>query len=163
MVDDPNDAFWLAQTFFLTHQYSRAERLLTRPFSTTPPQRKASVTNVLNGFSDKGKGKEVAHDPPATSTPFPPRLPVGGAGEMIDVAVEYQSGVSRLVDMSVACRYLAAQCQMRQGKWRDALEMLGEANPFRGHEKSGPAIPNTDGGIKVCVRYIVWGELMLTM
>ena len=68
---------------------------------------------------------------------------------MIDVAVQYQRGVSRLVDMSVACRYLAAQCQMRQGKWRDALEMLGEANPFRGHKTSGPAIPNTDGGIKV--------------
>ena len=155
MTDDPNDAFWLAQTFFLTHQYSRAERLLTRPFSTAPPQRKSPTPNILNGFSDsKGKGKEVAHEPP-TSTPFPPRLPVGGAGEMIDVAVQYQRGVSRLVDMSVACRYLAAQCQMRQGKWRDALEMLGEANPFRGHKTSGPAIPNTDGGIKVSSGVII--------
>lgn len=35
--DDPNDAFWLAQTYFLTHQYSRAERLLTRPFPIKPP------------------------------------------------------------------------------------------------------------------------------
>ena len=70
--------------------------------------------------------------------------------EMINVAADMQQGVSRLVDMSVACRYLAAQCQMRQGKWTDATEMLGEANPFKGSGKSGPAIPNTDGGIKVC-------------
>ena len=71
---------------------------------------------------------------------------------MVDVAVDYEGGgVSRLVDMSVACRYLAAQCQMRQGKWHDALEMLGEANPFRGSANSGPAIPNMDGGIKVCL------------
>lgn len=74
---------------------------------------------------------------------------------MVDVAVEYEGGVSRLVDMSVACRYLAAQCQMRQGKWHDATEMLGEANPFRNSANSGPAIPNMDGGIKVrCLQYL---------
>lgn len=156
--DDPNDAFWLAQTYFLTHQYSRAERLLTRPFPTSPPPRPQppSLTiPVPNGHTYsfpniKGKGKEVAIDP--TSAPFhpPPRVPVGGAGEMINVAADVQQGVSRLVDMSVACRYLAAQCQMRQGKWTDATEMLGVANPFRGSGKSGPDVPNTDGGIKVC-------------
>jgi hypothetical protein len=27
--------------------------------------------------------------------------------------------------------------------------MLGEANPFRGSGRSGPTIPNVDGGIKV--------------
>ncbi|KAI0078758.1 TPR-like protein [Panus rudis PR-1116 ss-1] len=147
-TNDPNDAFWLAQTFFLTHQYSRAERLLTRPFPTSPPRRPGA--HPTNGHTDpKGKGKEVARDEVAGPVPFPPRLPAGGAGEMIDVAIEYQDGISRLVDMSVACRYLAAQCQMRQGKWRDATEMLGEANPFRGSSKSGPAIPNVDGGIKI--------------
>ncbi len=77
------------------------------------------------------------------------RLPMG-PGEMIDVALQYEEGVSRLVDMSVACRYLAAQCQMRQGKWSDALEMLGESNPFR-DDGEGPQVPNVDGGIKVCV------------
>lgn len=81
--------------------------------------------------------------------PSQTRLPVGGPGEMINVAVESQEGVSRLVDMSVACRYLAAQCQVRQGKWTEATEMLGEANPFRGSANSGPAVPNVDGGIKV--------------
>ncbi|TFY65559.1 hypothetical protein EVG20_g5530 [Dentipellis fragilis] len=50
--------------------------------------------------------------------------------------------------MSVVCRYLAAQCLVRQGKWAEATEMLGEANPFRNSGRSGPAVPNTDGGIK---------------
>ncbi|KAI0783626.1 TPR-like protein [Abortiporus biennis] len=159
-TNDPNDAFWLAQTYFLTYQYSRAERLLTRPFPTSPPPRPPfGSSNATNGFTfpssnSKGKGKEVARDslampPPPVPAHHQPRLPVNGAGEMIDVAVQFSDGVSRLVDMSVACRYLAAQCQMRQGKWNDALEMLGEANPFKGSKKSGPSVPNTDGGIKI--------------
>ncbi|KAH8100117.1 TPR-like protein [Cristinia sonorae] len=155
-TNDPNDAFWLAQTYFLTHQYSRAERLLTRPFPTSPPPpRKAPEVFPINGHAFtanmKGKGRETSFDP--TNMPPPPlpsRIPASGPGEMVDVAVEYEGGgVSRLVDMSVACRYLAAQCQMRQGKWHDATEMLGEANPFRGSATSGPAIPNMDGGIKI--------------
>jgi len=132
----------------MTHRYSRAERLLTRPFSTQPP---------AVPFDVKGKAREPV---------LPPRLPVGPAA-MVDVAAEQQEGVSRLVDMSVVCRYLAAQCLVRQGKWAEATEMLGEANPFRNsgayilqHHavptgptklpgRSGPAVPNTDGGIKV--------------
>jgi len=132
----------------MTHRYSRAERLLTRPFSTKPP---------AVPFDVKGKAREPV---------LPPRLPVGPAA-MVDVAAEQQEGVSRLVDMSVVCRYLAAQCLVRQGKWAEATEMLGEANPFRNsgayllrHHavsmgptkfpgRSGPAVPNTDGGIKV--------------
>ena len=166
MADDPNDAFWLAQTYFLKHEYSRAERLLTRPFPTTPPKT-GPFASINGGTSQppfapavtnaKGKGREM---PPPTLTTslgadglLPPgvqRLPMG-PGEMIDVTIQYgEGGVSRLVDMSVACRYLAAQCQMRQGKWSDALEMLGESNPFR-DECEGPQVPNVDGGIKVCV------------
>lgn len=158
LQDDPNDAFWLAQTYFLTHQYSRAERLLTRPFPTNPPK-PPRAAGVPNGVFDaqpsvrdpKGKGKEMLPSAllPTSKTPAEPRLPVGGPGEMINVAAEHADGVSRLVDMSVACRYLAAQSQVRQGKWTEATEMLGEANPFRGSGRSGPAIPNTDGGIKV--------------
>lgn len=86
----------------------------------------------------------------APVAPTLPRLPMGPS-EIVDVAAEFEEGVSRLVDMSVACRYLAAQCQVRQGKWTEATEMLGEANPFRGSGRSGPAIPNMDGGIKVWV------------
>ena len=96
----------------MTHRYSRAERLLTRPFPTKPP---------AVPFDLKGKAREPD---------FPPRLPVGPTA-MIEVAAEQQEGISRLVDMSVVCRYLAAQCLVRQGKWAEATEMLGEANPFR--------------------------------
>ena len=96
----------------------------------------------------KGKGKAAeAYIPDALSPKR--RLPLSGSGEMINLATDYQDGITRLVDTSVACRYLAAQCQMRQGKWADATEMLGEANPFRGTGNSGPNIPNLDGGIKV--------------
>lgn len=153
-TNDPNDAFWLAQTYFMTHQYSRAERLLTRPFSvaTSPPpgatnlsdhpaHDPSGVGNIL--VDPKGKGKETE-----TQTNLMSRLPMGPAG-FIKLPEEVQTKVSRLVDMSVACRYLAAQCQVRQGNWTDALEMLGEANPFRHSGRSGAAVPNVDGGIKV--------------
>ncbi|KAI0325438.1 TPR-like protein [Cubamyces sp. BRFM 1775] len=159
-TNDPNDAFWLAQTYFLKHEYSRAERLLTRPFPTTPP-RTGPLASLHNGTFQppfapavhaKGKGREMA--PPLSGSPTDEiapgvqRLPVG-PGEMIDVAIQFEEGVSRLVDMSVACRYLAAQCQMRQGKWSDALEMLGESNPFRNSGRGGPDAPNMDGGVKI--------------
>ncbi|KAF7794820.1 hypothetical protein EIP86_005962 [Pleurotus ostreatoroseus] len=155
-TNDPNDAFWLAQTYFLTHQYSRAERLLTRPFPTSPPSPPLIVTAAVNGnnlFSPadaKGKGKEIPQSArPTTSAPGHNTIHYGSAGDLLDVAPEFQDGMSRLVDMSVACRYLAAQCQMRQGKWADATEMLGEANPFRGSGNTGPTVPNMDGGIKI--------------
>ncbi|KAJ7284861.1 cell division control protein 16 [Mycena rebaudengoi] len=123
-TNDPNDAFWLAQTYFMTHQYSRAERLLTRPFPTAPPKRPSTPPPPLtNGHLPSAKGKAR------------------------DVPEDMQQGVSRLVDMSVACRYLAAQCQVRQGNWADATEMLGEANPFRNSVVLQS--PNLDGGIKI--------------
>lgn len=76
-------------------------------------------------LDNKGKGKETQPQPEPSS-----RLPMGPAG-LIKLPEALQENVSRLVDMSVACRYLAAQCQVRQGNWSDALEILGEANPFR--------------------------------
>ena len=113
-LDDPNDAFWLAQTYFMTHQYSRAERLLTRPFPTTSPKKPQSPPPVANGHtphfqSGKGKGRDYDASQVLLSIP---RLPVGPGG-VIEVSEEMQDRVSRLVDMSVACRYLAAQCQVR--------------------------------------------------
>jgi hypothetical protein len=33
--------------------------------------------------------------------------------------------------------------------------MLGEANPFRGSGRSGPTIPNVDGGIKVRFNFLL--------
>ncbi|TDL19901.1 TPR-like protein [Rickenella mellea] len=170
-TNDPNDAFWLAQIYFLTHQYSRAERLLTRPFPLPENPHPATnghahplvnftsiahptpfmSTNPSMASLDKGKGKQPASGLPMHNldpTHTRSRLPMG-PGAMIDLAADNLEAVSKLVDMSVACRYLAAQCQVRQGKWTDATEMLGEANPFRGSGKSGPQIPNMDGGIKV--------------
>lgn len=127
---DPNDAFWLAQTYFMMHQYSRAEKLLTRPFYLNPPKEEKR-TSMEDGM--------------AAPMPMPPRLP----SALIEIPEEMKESVSRLVDMSVACRCLAAQCQVRQGHWEDAMETLGEANPFRGSERSGATVPNLDGGIKV--------------
>jgi hypothetical protein len=97
----------------MTHQYSRAERLLTRPFPTTPPKRvpKFEIPHLTNGHVGhslhsmshyKGKGKERDRE----------RLPMGPGG-MIEIPEDMVDGVSRLVDVSVACRYLAAQCLVR--------------------------------------------------
>lgn len=142
----------------MTHQYGRSERLLTRPFQIPPDVSPSSSpirplhlstnghsippSNVLSkfpmstrftyNFQDKGKGKETLNPIAAViGSSFGSRLPMG-AGAHFDLAADHITGVSRLVDMSVACRYLAAQCLVRQGKWADATEMLGEHNPFRG-------------------------------
>lgn len=139
----------------MTNQYARSERLLTRPFQIpldeTPLPLHAStnghpypytndpptfLTSSLH-LQDKGKGKEAPNSLTAVTKlglGLGGRLPMG-AGAMFDLVADRITGVSRLVDMSVACRYLAAQCLVRQGKWSDATEMLGEHNPFRGSGK----------------------------
>ncbi|KWU42148.1 TPR-like protein [Rhodotorula sp. JG-1b] len=97
MTGNPDDAFWLAQTFFLTHQFAQAERILTEP------SRAAS-----------------------TSTAAPVRL----------------------TDTSLACRYLAAQCMVRLGKWEEALALVGPEGGFGGaldYSSDGRG----DGGIKL--------------
>lgn len=176
-TSDPNDAFWLAQTYFMTNQYARAHRLLTRPFptSTKPPAASHSVSpqethsgllfptggtstpaHDSNSGASNGKGKNresianflLGSDRDSQKEKGMPRLPLGAAG-LVDVPEPLLENTSRLVDMSLACRYLAAQCMVRSGKWTEAMELIGEANPFRGSAKSGPAIANTDGGIKI--------------
>ncbi|KAF8510783.1 hypothetical protein JB92DRAFT_2938245 [Gautieria morchelliformis] len=189
-TNNPNDAFWLAQTHFMTHQYSRAERLLTRPFPLTPPPNtpfpshsrphipilgtfsSTSSMPLTNGSanshsgqgkSQRGRGKEpvLVHtrsNSQSQTAVDPMRIPIQYpdihhnqlAGLIAEIGrVRGRADMSRLVDMSIACRYLAAQCQVRQGKWADALEMLGESNPFKDSGRSGPTIPNRDGGIKI--------------
>lgn len=124
-ADDPNDAFWLAQTYFHMHQYARAERILTRPFRTKPnrsgpaaaqdnttdlaqSRRRQSTVQHANGttLNNTAAGAYFGNGPDVAIAPT--RLPVGPAA-MIDVAAEELEGVSRLVDMSIACRYLCAQ------------------------------------------------------
>lgn len=94
----------------MTHQYSRAEQLLTRPFPTTPPKPPNHLKPFTNGLPSSTKGKFREQDEPQLRS-LSPRLPAGPGG-MIEVPEEMQDHVSRLVDMSVACRYLAAQCQV---------------------------------------------------
>ncbi|BGP06853.1 anaphase-promoting complex subunit Cut9 [Rhodotorula toruloides] len=95
MTGNPDDAFWLAQIHFLTHQFSQAERILTAP----RPSSAASTSTA----------------PPA-----------------------------RLTDMSLACRYLAAQCMVRLGKWEEALDMVGRRGLVEGYNDG-----KGDGGIKI--------------
>ncbi|GAA5840967.1 hypothetical protein JCM9279_001275 [Rhodotorula babjevae] len=51
----------------------------------------------------------------------------------------------RLTDVSLACRYLAAQCQVRLGKWDEALEMVGRRGVLGADVRDGKG----DGGIKL--------------
>ncbi|GJJ08566.1 hypothetical protein Clacol_002785 [Clathrus columnatus] len=174
-TNNPNDAFWLAQTHFMMQQYSRAERLLTRPFPLHPPLdspflshqndeidncgRGLALANGASKASRKGKGKEITNQNHLHTQSQLIADPMFMNSQFLDFQSEnlkYLMGdldpdadTSRLVDMSIACRYLAAQCQVQQGKWMDALEMLGESNPFKNSGRSGPTVPNRDGGIKI--------------
>ncbi|CAA7265542.1 unnamed protein product [Cyclocybe aegerita] len=148
-TNDTNDAFWLAQTYFMTHQYARAERLLTQPFPTTPLKQPVSPTPPANGHLPGQPSKGKGHEYDALQLMLSmPRLPMGPGG-MIELPEEIQDHVSRLVDMSVACRYLAALCQFWQGNWDSSMEMLEELNPFQKTVQDGVVIPNADAGIKV--------------
>ena len=40
-------------------------------------------------------------------------------------------------------------CHMQMGHWSEALEIIGESNPFQKTSNRGPSVPNNDGGIKV--------------
>lgn len=48
-------------------------------------------------------------------------------------------------DESVSCRYLACLCLIKLEKWDEALDIIGEENPF----KDDNNIKNQDGGIKL--------------
>jgi len=71
-------------------------------------------------------------------------------GDEVIALSEAKTASGRLVDVSLACRYLAAQCLVHQEKYHEALELLGQSNPFRevaGPE--GPKMPSQDEGIKL--------------
>ncbi|ODQ78598.1 hypothetical protein BABINDRAFT_172314 [Babjeviella inositovora NRRL Y-12698] len=48
-------------------------------------------------------------------------------------------------DASVSCRYLGALCLTQLGQWDEALDVLGEVNPF----SDAFPVKNQDGGIKL--------------
>lgn len=52
-----------------------------------------------------------------------------------------------LVNHSLACRYLAAQCQVRLAKYHEALDLLGETEHWG--SSSSNKRPSNDGGIKL--------------
>ncbi|KAG0259048.1 anaphase promoting complex subunit cdc16, partial [Linnemannia exigua] len=57
----------------------------------------------------------------------------------------------KLVESSVACRFLAAQCLIRAQKWQEALEYLGEENQFLTKSDSSDSQQSNsgEGGIKL--------------
>lgn len=103
LIVDPNDAFWLAQTYFLTGQYLRAERILTRPLvSPTPTSyRNANVPNML-----RSKGKGRAGDGQDQDEHLDDILARREEAE----ALGGEERSTALVDNSLPCRYLVAQC-----------------------------------------------------
>ncbi|KAG2731906.1 hypothetical protein G9P44_005493 [Scheffersomyces stipitis] len=50
-------------------------------------------------------------------------------------------------EKSVSCRYLAAYCLIKLELWDEALDLVGESNPFRKDDKY--QVRSTDGGIKL--------------
>ncbi|KAF9994084.1 anaphase promoting complex subunit cdc16, partial [Entomortierella chlamydospora] len=54
----------------------------------------------------------------------------------------------KLLESSVACRFLAIQCLVRTEKWVEALEYLGEENQYS-KESASENANNADGGIKL--------------
>lgn len=53
---------------------------------------------------------------------------------------------------SVSCRYLDALCLTKLNRWEEALDVIGESNPFRSNSSSSSSssnVKNQDGGIKL--------------
>jgi anaphase-promoting complex subunit 6 len=107
---DPNDAFWLAQTHFLTGNYLRAERLLTEclppPPRNMPPRSKGSPAELA--WKGKGKGKSRESEDESMES-----IANGHVFGIAATGREEERIRGRLVDESLACRYLAAQCLVR--------------------------------------------------
>lgn len=242
-----NDAYHLAQCYFYTHQYARAEHLLTNPLRIRAPRSQAhppAPTDAAASSSAKHTGAEgflmsdnvqddddALHDvlqrtrsasilPPsimarsstkdsmysATSSTTGKRkkrdynLSANGSsgadsasnpadsdddthdasaatdrdGSVLvrayanrrstrppadttldlqpDVDAVRNASVERahgpvLVNHSLACRYLAAQCQVRLAKYHEALDLLGETEHWGASASNRK--PATDGGIKL--------------
>lgn len=119
----------------MMQQYSRAERLLTRPFPLYPPSDspfppRPSAVTYNNGHdamstigttkvSRKGKGKEPVNQTYLHAHSQLINDPMFMTSQFFDIQQDrlqddlyHDADTSRLVDMSIACRYLAAQCQV---------------------------------------------------
>lgn len=217
-----NDAYWLAQAYFLTHQYARAEQLLTTPLrcgavntepdnaqgeASSPPapqtdalhealeatraqsilpesirksgdgQDSYAETNedalqVDNMLGIQGapmarsqgrrvsrrRKREPSSSPECSQDPFhvetrPPPAFMALDEEIQRVVLADERNSERgpcLVNWSTPCRYLAAQCQVRLGKFHEALELTGEDHTrWTGGGKHSVKMPALDGGLKL--------------
>lgn len=132
---DKNDAFWLAQIHFLTAHYSRALRILLSPLRPgRPPRAFAPLSPGAGGPNGWGKGKSRAMAAAADDDDDGDESGSDGEGEwggparagegawahglsggQTDWATGAgEPGARRMVDISLACRYLAGQCQVRR-------------------------------------------------
>ena len=208
---DPNDGFWLAQSYFAASMFSRAERVLMGAW--TSPADVASEQDqdaeLARRRREKGKGRAGADSmnvdaeseqrddrqalrssatergdddralPAAPGDLDTPTIGAPSAASTIQAATNARARIIpgtaadpvnrpessepgkgaepvalvRLADISVACRYLAAQSLVRQEKWSQAMDLLGEVNPFRklGAKPGQPQDAQQysgDGGVK---------------
>ena len=163
---EPNDGFWLAQSYFAAGMYSRAERVLTNqwPIMSDTPETLANDRRALKGKQREALDDAAINGPASEARSAAPTV-VGYADSQTstvqagplglhDQIAQQLTELICLADTSVACRYLAAQCMIRQEKWTAAMDMLGEINPFRDLHEGGPTHDKSDqesgdGGIKV--------------
>ncbi|WFC99252.1 anaphase-promoting complex subunit Cut9 [Malassezia yamatoensis] len=206
-----NDAYWLAQAYFLTHQYAHTEQLLTKPllsgatrssdgFESPVSKGVASSSDTLHDAlqatrsksilpdsirnkavlaEDSGEdelkvdhmlgtpdnstqqdrarrsGRERSRSIDATENVFHAKSKDAPTFMPIDQEIERLTQFQKnpqiqgpcLVNWSTPCRYLAAQAQVRQGKYHEALEIIGEDHTrWTGGGKTKPAL---DGGLKL--------------
>lgn len=178
---DPNDGFWLAQSYFAGGMFSRAERVLTSSWDMESEENMPQQAHTQAGAKQHSTG--IGHvDQTQHTHPRQPLQPSSSGSEHATFAESQTSTLQtapstirptnanqlngngrhdadtacvRLIDISVACRYLAAQAMIRQEKWSNAMDILGEVNPFREQQKGKAAGDRSnsargDGGIKVC-------------
>ncbi|WFD22557.1 anaphase-promoting complex subunit Cut9 [Malassezia equina] len=198
-----NDAYWLAQAYFYTHQYARAEHLLTTPLrcgavpldvsapgatpvgtqgdalqaaleatrsnSVLPPAiqarraRAGTYTSVTDTSSADALDEAPADDgprrvsrrrkrSPSLTDPFhvtgPTCLPIDTEFPRLVVPSDTEAQGPCLVNWSSPCRYLAAQCLVRLGRFHEALELTGEDHT-RWTGRASAKTPALDGGLKL--------------
>ncbi|KNZ57199.1 hypothetical protein VP01_2213g1 [Puccinia sorghi] len=155
ITSNPNDAFWLAQVFFLTGQFFRAEKVLTsakrinpttlqQPSSSSSSPSPSSPLSPLSSSSSQSQVEQpdITHDFSFWDDLLPDNKNTHSDPEQQQ---HTETILVRMTDYSTACRYLAAQCMIRQGKWDAALEMVGDQNPFRNNNNNptpSPSSPN---------------------
>lgn len=130
----------------MNQNYARAEQLLTRPFVIPTPSddvkgKSKEDPRTSNGTVTPGAGLGgglTGHLDPVGLNGMGAPLTSGFFGG-IEVPMDAPTGVvSKLVDMSVACRYLAAQCMVRVPPLFDRSSDLEVCDTSRFDQENGP-------------------------